>query len=198
MGNPYEIFSMWVLWGREFLPDDVAPFPDDVRKWAAEHDLLYDPEAQLITPERAEAVGKLFTAEDQLGILMWFYVGESGKLEYLEYVYLPVATLIKKGNEVRLVWWQMVPTMRDDAGRILKYGEVRFGFWLPESWEEFCSMAFGKLVVKKFENLLHQTGDGLVKELASGIRDVTVDGSIGARFFKTGRYFDVEFSLAKL
>lgn len=199
----------WCFGVLEFLPRDLLPSLDEVRRWAADQDLLRDPESQLITPERAEAVSKLFTADDQLRILVHVHAGDSGELNYLERVYMPAATLIKKRSEVRLAWWE-VPIVRDTDGYVLEGGEVRFGFWHPGSDEESCSMSTGRLVVKKFKELLHQIGgsyeareltsgvqavtvDGQVREVTLGTRGIIVNGKVGARFFKTGPYFDVEF-----
>lgn len=196
MDNPYKLFAGMALWGSEFLPGDIVLSPNEIREWAFREGLVDDPEFQLITSERAEAVGKLFTVEDRLCILVHVYQDDAGKLGYLEYVYVPIATLIKKGIEIGLVWWQMVPTMWDSMGRVEKHGEVQFGFWLPESSEEFCTESTGKLIVEKFKELSGQIERNCykVKELSGGALDVEVDGDVKARFCKTGRYFDVEFS----
>ena len=196
MENPYKLFSGLVFWGSEFLPRDIVPSLDETRRWAFKEGLVWEPEAQLITPERAEDVGKLFGVEDRLFVLVQIYRNDKGELNYLEYVYVSVATLIKKGIEISLVWWRMIDRIWDSAKTREKYGGVRFGFWLPESSEEFCSESLGKLVVEKFEELSGKIDPNCyeVKKLSEGILNIEVDGDVKARFFKRGRSFDVEFS----
>jgi hypothetical protein len=88
---------------------------------------------------------------------------------------------------------------------------IHFVFWLPECDEEFCTLSTGKLIVKKFKEVTEQiaqdyevkhhkirkTGYDITNneaiELFEDVFEVNVDGDIKARFFRTGRCFDVEF-----
>jgi len=188
------LFSGLVFWGGEFLPGDIIPSLDSIRKWAFEQNLIWD-EGQLITPERIEALQKHFAYEDELSILIHLYKNSSGNLCYLEYPYLPVKSLIKKEKEVQIVYWQMWPSAWKADGSVIDYGEVRFGFWYPGNSGEFCSTSNAKLVVKKFRDLFHQLADIYGgKILSAGVLDMEVDGDVKAKFYKSGRLFDVELT----
>jgi hypothetical protein len=195
--NKHPFFLGLILWGSEFLPKDIIPTWGNVRGWAFKHKLIWDPEAQLMTSERIEELRKHFVYEDRLSILIHLYKDSSGKLEYLEYPYLPVKSLIKKAKEVEIVYWQMVPPAWIADGTIKEYGEVRFGFWYPDiSSEEFQSRSNAKLIVKKFRELFNKLpGVYIRNKLNNGILDVAVDGDVKAKFFKTGRLYDVELTL---
>lgn len=195
--NKHPFFSGLVFWGSEFLPKDIIPTWGNVRGWAFKHNLIWEPESQLMTLERIEELRKHFVYEDRLSILIHLYKDSSGKLEYLEYPYLPIKTLIKKAIEVEIVYWKMIPTLWNANGKIKKYGEVRFGFWYPDiRSEEFQSISNAKLVVEKFEDLFYQLSENYIKKkLSNGILDIEVDGDVKAKFFKTGRLYDVKFTL---
>ena len=114
----------------------------------------------------------------------------------MEYPYVPVKTLIKKGKDIRIVYWQMRPTVRNVDGKILEYGEVSFGFWYPECDDELCSISTAKKVSAKFGELFLQLSDDYQKEiLKDDIKAIDVDGNVRAKFFKDSRYFDVNLSL---
>jgi len=200
--NKHPFFSGLVFWGSEFLPKDIVPTWGNVRGWAFKNDLILEPELQLITSERIEELRKHFVYEDRLSIIIHLYKDSSGKLEYLEYPYLPIKTLIKRAIEVEIVYWQMIPmqmipTTWNINSSIKNFGEVRFGFWYPDiSSEEFQSRSNAKLVVEKFEDLFYQLSENYIKKkLSNGVLDIEVDGDVKAKFFKTGRLYDVEFTL---
>ncbi len=193
--NEYALFSGLIFWGSEFLPREIIPSLDSIREWAFEEKLTWDAESQLMTSERIEALSEHFVYEDKLAILIHLY-RKSGNLCYLEHPYLPIKSLIKKAKEVEIVYWQMIPTVWNADGNIKDYGEVHFGFWYPGiGGEEFCSAATAKLVIKKFNDLFHRLSDIYGKNiLNNGVLDIEVDGDVKAKFFKTGRLFDVELT----
>lgn len=205
--NRQPLFSGLVFRGSEFFPKDIIPTFGNIRNWAFKQNLIYEPEFQLITSGRIENLRKHFVYEDRLSIIIHLYKDSSGKLEYLEYPYLPIKTLIKRAIEVEIVYWQMIPmqmipmqmilTTLNINSSIKNFGEVRFGFWYPDiSSEEFQSRSNAKLVVKKFEDLFCQLSENYIKKkLSNGVLDIEVDGDVKAKFFKTGRLYDVEFTL---
>lgn len=195
--NKHPLFLGLVLWGSEFLPKDIIPTWGNIRGWAFKNNLIWEPESQLITSERIEELRKHFVYGDNLSVLIHLYKDSSGKLEYLEYPYLPIKTLIKRAIEVEIVYLQMIPTTWNINSSIKNFGEVRFGFWYPDiSSEEFQSRSNAKLVVEKFEDLFYQLSENYIKKkLSNGILDIEVDGDVKAKFFKTGRLYDVKFTL---
>ncbi len=195
--NKHPFFSGLVFWGSEFLPKDIIPTWGNIRGWAFKNNLIWEPGSQLITSERIEELRKHFVYGDNLSVLIHLYKDSSGKLEYLEYPYLPIKTLIKRAIEVEIVYWQMIPTTWNINSSIKNFGEVRFGFWyLDISSEEFQSRSNAKLVVEKFEDLFYQLSENYKKKkLIDGVLDIEVDGDVKAKFFKTGRLYDVEFTL---
>jgi len=200
--NRQPLFSELVFLGLEFLPKDLIPNWDNIRGWAFKHKLILEPESQLITSEKIEELRKHFIHEDKLSIIIHLYKDSSGKLEYLEYPYLPLKTLIKRAIEVEIVYWQMIPmqmipTTWNINSSVKNFGEVRFGFWYPDiSSEEFQSRSNAKLVVKKFEDLFYKLPENYIKKkLSDGVLDIEVDGDLKAKFFKIGRFYNVEFNL---
>jgi hypothetical protein len=212
---------LWSLGPQITIPNVVHPpsgvashsFLKEIRNWAEAAGLVDEPDL-LVTQERVRDISDLFDAGDKLGIT-GFFVLDSVVPFYHEQIYVPVATLIKKGIEIELVWWDMVAGEFDPSGRPLGYEEVRFGFWCHELvMEEFYSTCRGQIVVKKFEELTREYED-IAREIPDPalplwyisqgqesdedihqptVTEVEVDGDIKARFFKRGRYFDVEFS----
>ncbi len=194
--NPESLFSGLVFWGSEFLPQDIAPSLREIREWAIRQGLIWDAESQLLSRERAKSLEEHFVHEDELGILIHLYKDSSGNLCYLEYPYLTVKSLIKRGEEVQIVYWQMIPTIWNADGSVAGYGEVHFGFWYPGViGEEFCSTSYAKLVVRRFSDLFHQLSGAYNKRtLSDGVLDIEVDGDVKARFSKAGRLFAVDFT----
>ncbi len=195
--NKKPFFSGLSFWGSEFLPKDIVPTWGNVRGWAFKNDLILEPELQLITSERIEELRKHFVYGDRLSIIIHLYKDSSRKLKYFEYPYLPIKTLIKRGKEVEIVYWRMIPALWNANGKIKKYGEARFGFWYPNiTSEEFQSISNSKLIIKKFEEFFYQLPDIYKKKISKdGILDAEVDGDLKVKFFKTGRLYDVRFTL---
>ncbi|MEW5932427.1 MAG: hypothetical protein AB1816_02410 [Bacillota bacterium] len=102
-GRGGDVGVMWVFWGSDFLPRDLWPSPEHVRRWAVQEGLLWDPETQLLTDERVEVARELFGKCGDLGMVMCLEPDDSGRPSYLEYIYVPVATLIKFARPVDLV-----------------------------------------------------------------------------------------------
>jgi len=210
MVEKLNLFRGLIFWGSEFLSGEIYLTLEDIRQWAFNEGLIWDEDAQLITPEREKNLSKYFSPEDSLLILIHLYKDSQGNLNYLEYPFIPLKTLIKKQKEIELVYWQMKSTMVNPQGNIKEYGEVRFGFYFPEIDEEFASMSNGKVVCQKFFEMLqklskdyefkkHKKGNlitlenGQTVKVPEEIIDIDVNGCLKARFFKKGRFFDVEF-----
>lgn len=193
----YNLFSGLVFWGSEYLPGDITLSINSIRKWAVEQKLIWDVEDQLIASERIEELSKHFLSEDKLSILIHLYKDPSGNLNYAEYPYLSIRSLIKKGKNIKIVYWEIIPSVWSADGRIKEYGEVHFGFWYPGiGGDEFCSVSNAKLVVRKFYELYHELSNNYDKKiLNNGVLSIEVDGDIKAKFFKTGRLFDVELNI---
>lgn len=193
--NSKILFSGFVFWGSEFLPKDITLSLENIRNWAIESKLIDDSEFQFITSERAYNLRKHFSYEDELQILISIYKEGPENLNYLEYPFIPIKTLIKKSKEISIVYWQMIPTIWNPDGSINDYGEVHLDFWYPDIVEEeFCSLSNAKLVVRKFYDLYHKLPSKYIKKTTNNnILDITIDGEIKAIFSKTGRLFDVEF-----
>jgi hypothetical protein len=110
----------------------------------------------------------------------------------LEYPFIPVKTLIKHQTQIEIVYWQLLPKITNSGIR-REFNELRFGFWYPGVTLEFASMSNAKVVFKKFFDLFNSLQNEYdTKVLPNGFTDITVDGAIKAKFFKTGRFHDVE------
>jgi hypothetical protein len=188
-------FSGIVLFtGMDQFPDDVVLSLGEIRKWALSQGLIADPDFQLLLDERIDTLSGHFGLEDQLQIALAIHPG-GGEPFYLEYPYLPVKTLIRRGEEVELYYWRMIPTRWDSNGNILHFGETRFGFLLSGCTEEICSLSTAKLIVEKLHSLLSDLSDEYqVEVFPDGSREITVDGAVLARFVKEGRFFDILLS----
>ena len=188
------LFSGLVFWGSEFLPRDLILSPDSIRKWASDQKLIWDVEAQLMASERMGELEKHFSSEDKLFLLIHLYKDDFGNLSYMEYPFLPVKSVIRRAREVEIVYWRIMPCAWDAEGKAKEYGEVQFGFWYPGiNADEFCSISDAKLIVKKFHELYQRLSDNYApKVLDKGTLEIEVNGKMEARFFKSGRLFDVE------
>lgn len=179
------LLSGWVLWGMEFLPKDIIPDPEGMREWAFRAGLISDPDFQLITQETVEELSRLFAPQDRLAILAHVYSEPSGALGYVELPYVPIPTLIKKGLEVKLVYW------------LMRFDEVRFGFWIQGSSLEFASASWSKTVVQKFGELLPQLSTTYPTETTEqGEATIEVDGDVRAKFLRVGKGHDVELTVS--
>jgi len=176
-----------VFWEQssEFIPDNLFPTIGEIRKWAYQEGLIWEPDSQFVTPEREQNLCKIFQPEDGLLIAVHIYQDSSGRLDYLEYPYVPVRTLIKKEMQIDIVYWQ------------IRLGEVRFGFWYEDiEAEELCSISTAKRVIRKFSELFEQISSEYdAKRLNNGTLEIEVNGAVQAKFFKEGRYFDVELKV---
>lgn len=194
--RPQSVFSGLMLWGSEYLPDDILLSVNNIRGWALQKALVLEPELQLLSPERIQILAEHFVPEDKLSILICLYEDSEGNLTYLEHPHLPIRSLIKRGTHVDVVYWTMRPTLRSADGDVKGYGEVRIGFWYPGvTTEEFCSVSNARLVVEKFAALYDRLSASYPSSvLENGALNITVEGDVKARFFKSGRLFDVEFT----
>lgn len=193
------LFNGLVFWGSAYLPKDIILTLENIRGWAIKNKLIDEIGFQFITPERADNLRKYFSYEDELQILINIYKDDSGNLNYLEYPFIPIKTLIKKSKEISIVYCQLIPTMWKQNGSVENYGEVYLGFWYPNIIEEeFCSLSTAKLVVRKFYELYYKLSNNYIKKtLNNNILDITIDGKIKAILFKTGRLYDVEFKVVR-
>ena len=179
--------------GFDLLPGDLPLGLDNIRRWAFDEGLIDDPEFQLLGAERLQELKKYISSDDQPGIAISLDEGETG-ISYMEYPFLPVRTLVRRGEVIRIVYWAMRPSAKDRRGRIV--GEVRFGFWLSDCADEFCSLSTATLVVEKFGKLLDELSRTTpAKTLKDGYREITVDGAVRATFRREGRQFHVDLSL---
>jgi len=199
LDNEYALFSGLVFWGSEFLPKDIIPSLGNIREWVFRQELIWDTESQLVASERIGVLTEQFTCEDELAILIHLYEDSPGNLNYLEYPYLSVKSLIRRAEEIEVVYWRMISTTWDSDGSATGYGEVHFGFRYPGiDGDEFCSVSNAKLVVKKFHDLFRQLPGTYEKNaLSTGVLDIEVDGDVKAKFFKSGRLFDVELTFSQ-
>ena len=177
--------------GMDQMPDDIVPSLGEIRKWALGQGLIADPDFQLLLDERIDALSGHFGIEDQLQIALAIHPG-GGEPFYLEYPYLPVKSLIRRGEEVELYYWRTMPTRWDSNGNIIHFGETRFGFLLPGCSEEICSLSTAKFIVEKLHSrLLDLSDEYQIEVFPDGSREITVDGAVLASFMKEGRYFDI-------
>lgn len=189
------IQGLFFFEGQEHIPGDLIPNLTNLRKWAIDEGLIYDPEFQFLNQEIVNSLSAIFASSDGIQIAIAIHE-EGGDPFYLEYPFLPVKSLIKRGVAVEIYYWKMRPTRWDKDGNITHFGEVRFGFLYPGCHKEICSVSTGKRVVEKFNVLYDQLVDRYsVKIFDDGAKEITVDGAVRAKFFKDGRYFDVENTL---
>jgi hypothetical protein len=188
------LFAGLSFWGSEFLPRDILPSLENIRRWAFESGLITEPDLQLLTQEDVELLHRFFDKRDGLALCLHLYRDSEGSLSYFERPHMPIRSLVRRGTKVQLVYWAMRPTVWTAERVIKEYGEVRLGFWYPgTSPLEFCSESTAKLVVPKFKGLYDRLSDQCPSVvLEDGSLDITVDGEVSARFFKSGRLFDVE------
>ncbi len=194
------LFRGLSFWGGEYLPGDIIPTLENIRKWAIDQGMIWEAESQFIGDERYKDLSKYFDVEDKMLLLISLYRDSSKRLCYLEYPYLPVRTLIKKDKEVEIIYWQIRPNRWDAEGNVLSYGEVRFGYLLPDILgEEFCAISTAKLIVKKFLDLSEKLAPHYgKKEMQNGAYEIEVNGDVKAHFVRKGRIFDVEIAIESI
>jgi hypothetical protein len=191
----YSIFSGLVFWGSEYFPKNLRLSLGDIRKWSYITKMIWDPEAQFVIGERLDQLNNYFKPEDKLSILINVSQNDKGEMNYIEYPYIPVKTLIKYQMQIEIVYWQFLPKT-SISGIHREYDELRFGFWYPGvTGDEFASISYAKVIYKKFFDLFNDIQNEYdTKVLLNGFTDITVDGEIKAKFFKTGRFHDVELT----
>ena len=186
------LFSGLVFWGSELLPPNIVPSLNHLREWAFQNGFANDPDADFVGLERLAELKKHFVADDMLMILVHL-TNEFGKMQYLEFPYIPVATLIKKQVWVDIVYWMLRPTSWTEDGAASQFGEVRLGFWYPGvEGDEFATRSNAKLICQRFGALTTGVDAKLKTTLSDVSVDVEADGEVKARFSKVGRLFDVE------
>lgn len=175
--------------GTEIISKDLPLDLSLIRKWAVDSGFIYDAEFQLMGNERVTEVSKVFTPEDKLLIAISFSK-QNDKVDYFEFPYVPVPTLIKKNQEVEILYWRMMPVMEDQNS----YKDVRFGFNISNSSEEYCSMSSAKNIVPKFLDLMNELNNkGITHDFPDGSKEITVDDPVQASFIREGRTFNVNF-----
>ncbi|MBW8010304.1 MAG: hypothetical protein FVQ83_03545 [Chloroflexi bacterium] len=181
--------------GYESLPGDILLNLEAIRNWANEEGLIIDPDFQLMNTEKMEELKTVFSPEDQMQIAIAIHKEESS-LNYLEYPFIPVKSLIKKGATIDLYYWRMLPSAKKVSGPSNFIGDVKFGFIYPGTYQEICSLSAGNLVVQKFTALFNQLYLSCpITTLSNGEISINVEGKVKAQFTKSGRKYDVIFSL---
>ncbi len=179
------------------MPRDVPLDLDNLRQWALENGLIFDSDVQLLDPGRIQNLGEYFSSDDRLLVAISI-CERQGEPFYVENPHLPVRSLIRRAEEIAIIYWRMVPTEWNPSGEVLRFGEVRFAFQIPGCAEELCSVSAAKRVTAKFDALLEQlTVAYEIKSFKDGSKQITVDGAVRGKFFKEGRLFDVSFLLAE-
>jgi len=180
--------------GAEHLPHDIVLSLDKIRGWATNSGFISVPEFQLLLRDRVAEVVKVATP-DELSVAIAISTNHNGELEYFEYPFLPVRSLIKSGIAIPIVYWKVIPWQWDPTGNATAFGEIKFGFWLAGCSDEFCSMSTAARIVPKFVAEMDKLASEYpVKVTPQGSRDITVDGAVLATFLKQGRLFDVVLS----
>lgn len=192
-----DFYGLAFFRGQELLPGDVLLDLDNLRQWALEQGLVFDPDAQFLVPERIQNLAKCFSSDDRLLVAISICEGQ-GKPLYVESPYLPVRSLIRRAEEIAIVYWRMVPTEWGSGSEVLRFGEVRFGFWYPGCDEELCSISTAKRLAAKFDLLCGQLSRAYeIESFKDGSKEITVNGAVRAKFLKEGRLFDVSLLLAE-
>lgn len=181
--------------GNDRLPGDILFNLESIRNWALKEGLISDPDFQFMNDGKMEELKTVFSPKDQMQIAVAIHEGD-GDPFYLEYPFIPAKSLIEKGRKVELYYWRMSPSRKNDDGSIKFIGDVKFGFIFPGTYQEICSLSGGVLVTKKFSALFNQLYKSCpVTTLPNGEISINVEGKVDARFTKSGRKYDVVFSL---
>jgi hypothetical protein len=190
----YDLFSGLILCGTELLPCDIKLSLEDIRDWAKEQNLIQNADEQLIDKKRIKDLSKHFKSKDNLSILIHICKNGSGKLHYFEYPSIPIKSLVKTGQIVDLIYWEILPCAWDMNGNVREYNEVRLGFLYSSIAEEFCTISNSRLILKRFLDFYYNQPDEVCekRKLNNGKLSIEVNGRIKAQFFKIGRFFDVE------
>lgn len=190
-----EFSGFLLLEGIEYIPKDLPLSPKSLREWAYQQGFVTDPEFQILGNERIQKLSSIFSTKDEPMLAIAIHESENAPF-YMEYFFLPVKALIRLSEVLKVVYWRMIPYRQNAPGTVLEYGEVQIGFWYPGCSEELCTVSNAKKVIEKFGSFVDNLQEDYSKDiLKDGSKEVNVDGAVLARFFKEGRYFDVELSL---
>ena len=168
-----------------------------MRAWAIEEAMAIE-EDQFITDDTVAEISKVFTPEDDLSLAVHVTRTTNGDI-YLEYPFVPMNTLVTRDLEIELTYWAMEPDPRRAGGHSDHHG-VRFGFWVQGSGVEFVSVSWGKIVAQKFERLMRALSDTYPIVIlgqeghTNAENEITVNGDVKAKFFKTGMAHDVRLT----
>jgi hypothetical protein len=168
------------LEGAKQLPEHVPMRLGSIRDWAESSGLILNPD-QILTQERVADISRVCLSEDDLlvGIAI---TGEPLNV-YLEFPYLPVRSLIRRGKPVDLLFWKITAT------------DVKFGFRISGSTETFVSESTGVCVVPKFAEALERLAKAYpVRTLPDWAKHIAVEGGVRATFLKNNRTFEVQLT----
>lgn len=166
------------------LPEPIPVRLGSIRDWAERSGLIFHAD-QILTQERIADISRVCSSEDDLLVAIAIS-GEPGSLNYFEYPYLPLRSLIRRAEPVDLAFWTITPT------------NVKFGFRIAGSAERFLSESTGVHVVAKFAAALKNLGTIYpVKTFADGSKHIAVAGSVRATFSKDIRMFEVKLTHIK-
>jgi hypothetical protein len=188
------------LWGSSLLPGDLLMDLEDIRKWAVEANLIWEPESQFLGEEVVSQLRTKFDATDRLEVLAHTYENETRPLNYLESPFVPTGTLIKRQQEVKLVYWELKGITSAELVSAGLLSCVRYGFLVDGIKIELAAEVTARLVKAKFVQLLTGLQGSfdmrVVTEKGAPIAvEITPQKSVRARFFKSGRLHDVQFFL---
>ena len=176
--------------GTEIIPQDILLDLPTIRKWAFDSNYVSDSELQLMGEERIKDVSQIFTPDDNLLIAISLS-RKNEKIDYFEFPYIPVRTLIKRNLKSDILYWRISPYQEN----LTEYEDVKFGFNIDASNDEYCSMSTAKNVVPKFVELMGSSKDkGLIRKFPDGSKEITIDDPVQAIFYKEGRTFEVNFN----
>jgi hypothetical protein len=170
--------------GATHLPEPIPSRLGSIRDWAERSGLIFDPD-QVLTQERVADISRVCSSEDNLLVAIAIS-GEPGSLNYFEYPFLPVRSLIRRGEPVDLAFWKITAT------------DVKFGFRIAGSAERFLSESTGVHVVPKFAAALKNLGTTYpVETFADGSKHIAVAEGVRATFSKDARMFEVKLTPVK-
>ena len=186
------------LWGSSLLPGDLLMDLNHIRTWAVQANLIWEAESQFVGENIISQIRGKFDATDRLEVLVNLYENELSPLNYLESPFIPTATLIKHQQMVELVYWELHGVANPEAVSANPPFAIRYGFWIDGIGVECASEVTARFVKEKFGHLLARLQGSyetrVLKEKGIPIAlEITPCQKVRARFFKTGRAYDVEF-----
>lgn len=127
------------LWGSSLFPGDLLMDLEHIRKWAIEANLISDAESQFISGETIIQLRGKFDAQDRLEVLVNTYENQFRPLNYLESPFVPTAALIKRQQEIKLVYWELHGLTSVEAVSAGLPSIIRYGFWIDGIGVELAS-----------------------------------------------------------